>query len=157
MSIQGQKAGAKAQEDAAEWNAEQARKQAKYDESIAQENMRRKRDDNRRELARRRATSARSGLAETGAVTDSLIETSDRLQTEVDDLWNRAAKNTEMLENRANMGLWESKVAKQGSKYDIYGTALSGIGSAASSLAKLGGGGGGYDTKGAPKAYVVPE
>jgi len=132
MSIQGQKNAAKAGEYAAEFNADQARKQAKYNEGIAQENMRRQRDNNRREIARRRATAARSGLAETGAVADSLIETGDRLQQDIDDIWERASKNSEMLENKASMGLWESRQATSASKYNIWGTALSGAAQTAS-------------------------
>lgn len=124
--IYGQYQSGKAQEKAAEWNADQARKQAKYDEQIAQENMRRKRDDNKRELARRRANNARGGLAETGGVYDSLVETSDRLQTEVDDIWNRAAKNTEYLEGQANMSLWQGKQARTASYINMASTAASG-------------------------------
>ncbi len=127
MNIQGQKASAKAQENAAEFNADQAKKQTAYDESLAQENMRRKRSDNQRELARRRASAARGGLQETGAVTSSLVETSDRLQTEVDDIWKRAAKNSEYLEGKANMGMWEAKTNTQASKYNQFGTAMGGV------------------------------
>lgn len=39
MSIQGQKAAAKGAEMSAEWNADQARKQAKFEEDTAQTNM----------------------------------------------------------------------------------------------------------------------
>ena len=58
MSIQGQRAASDAAqkqaqfqaemaEQTAKWNADQATTQAKYEERIAQENMRRKRENNR--------------------------------------------------------------------------------------------------------------
>ena len=83
LSMYGQHQAAKAQADMlqqqndwtnqtqklqAEWNRDQLAKQAKYDETTAQKNMRRERENNKRELARRRAVNARGGLMETGAV-----------------------------------------------------------------------------------------
>ena len=56
VSIHGQRQAAKAAEQSAEWNADQQRKQAAYEETVAQKNMRRERENNKRELARRRAT-----------------------------------------------------------------------------------------------------
>ena len=87
MSVQGQRSAAKAAEQSAEWNADQQRKQAAYEEGIAQRNMRKERENNKRELARRRANSARGGLMETGAVSDNLIEASERHQVEIDEIW----------------------------------------------------------------------
>jgi hypothetical protein len=134
MSIQGQKSAAKAAEQSAEWNADQARKQATYEEGIAQENMRRTRENNRRQLARQRATGARSGLKETGAVGDMLVDTSERLQQDIDDIWDKASTRSSQLEGEASMSLWEGKQAKQASKYAIYGTVAKGAGGVASSL-----------------------
>jgi len=158
MSIQGQRAAsdaaqqqAKFQADlskqTAEWNADQARKQASYEESVAQKNMRRERENNRRELARMRALGARSGLAETGVVSDNLIEASERHQTEIDDIWEKASTQAKQLRGQAQMSLWESdmqrkqiaygaKAQKQASKYAIYGTLAKGLGSATASGAK---------------------
>ena len=137
MSIQGQRQAAKAAEQSAEWNADQARKQASYEESVAQKNMRRERENNKREIARMRALGARSGLTETGAVSDSLIEASERHQTEIDDIWDRASTQAKQLRGQAQMSLWEGEQAQTASKYAIYGTAASGIGSVASSLQKM--------------------
>jgi len=134
MSIQGQRSAAKAAEQSAEWNADQARKQAAYEEGIAQENMRRTRENNRRQLARQRATGARSGLQETGAVEAMLVDTSERLQQDVDDIWDKASTRSSQLEGEAMMSIWEGKQAKKASKYAIYGTAAKGIGSMASQL-----------------------
>ena len=136
MSVQGQKASAKAAEQSAEWNADQARKQASYGESVAQKNMRRERENNKRELARMRALGARSGLAETGVVSDNLIEASERHQTEIDDIWDRASTQAKQLRGQAQMSLWEGEQAQTASKYAIYGTIAQGAGSAASSGAK---------------------
>lgn len=136
-SIYGQQQAAKAAEQSAEWNADQARKQAAYDESVAQKNMRRERENNKREIARMRALGARSGLTETGAVSDSLIEASERHQTEIDDIWERASTQAKQLRGQAQMSLWEGEQAQAASKYNIYGTALSGMGSVASSLSKM--------------------
>ena len=153
MSIQGQRAAAKAAEQSAEWNADQARKQASYEESVAQKNMRRERENNRRELARMRALGARSGLAETGVVSDNLIEASERHQTEIDDIWEKASTQAKQLRGQAQMSLWEGKQAKAASKYSIYGTALGGLAKVASA---------GVDLKKAidakpPKAILVDE
>lgn len=137
MSVQGQRAAAKAAEQSAEWNADQARKQASYEESVAQKNMRRERENNRRELARMRALGARSGLAETGVVSDNLIEASERHQTEIDDIWEKASTQAKQLRGQAQMSLWEGKQAKQASKYQIYGTVAQGVGSVASTLNKM--------------------
>jgi hypothetical protein len=136
MSVQGQKASAKAAEQSSEWNADQARKQASYEESVAQKNMRRERENNRRELARMRALGARSGLAEAGAVSDNLIEASERHQTEIDDIWDRASTQAKQLRGQAQMSLWEGEQAKTASKYAIYGTVASGLTSVASSGAE---------------------
>ena len=136
VSIMGQRQAAKAAEQSAEWNADQARKQAKFDEATAQENMRRKRENNKRELARQRAMGARSGLAETGAVEGMLVDKAERLQTDVDDIWKQASTRSTQLRGEANMSLWEGQQEKTASKYAIYGTAAKGVGSVASSLIK---------------------
>ena len=137
VAVVGQRQAAKAAEQSAEWNADQARKQASYEESVAQKNMRRERENNKREIARMRALGARSGLTETGAVSDSLIEASERHQTEIDDIWDRASTQAKQLRGQAQMSLWEGEQAQTASKYAIYGTAASGIGSVASSLQKM--------------------
>jgi hypothetical protein len=137
MSVQGQKASAKAAEQSSEWNADQARKQASYEESVAQKNMRRERENNKRELARMRALGARSGLAEAGAVSDNLIEASERHQTEIDDIWDRASTQAKQLRGQAQMSLWEGEQAQTASKYAIYGTVAQGVGSVASTLSKM--------------------
>ena len=125
-TMYGQRQAAKAQEQAAEWNADQMRKQAAYEESVAQKNMRRERENNRRELARRRAASARGGLAETGAVADNLIEASERHQQEIDDIWERASTVAQTQRGKAQMSIWEGQVAKQASRTAMWGTAIGG-------------------------------
>lgn len=136
MSIQGQRNAAKAAEQSAEWNADQQRKQASYEESVAQKNMRRERENNKRELARRRANSARGGLMETGAVSDNLIEASEKHQTEIDDIWERASTQSQTRRAQANMSIWEGQVAGQAAKTAMWGTAMGGAASAASYGAK---------------------
>lgn len=158
FSIQGQKAAAKGAQMSAEWNADQARKQAKFEEDTAQENMRRKRENNKRELARRRAMGGRSGLKETGAVGDMLLDTSERLQQDVDDIWRTASTRSTQLRGEANMSIWEGKQAKAASKYAIYGTLAKGLGSVASAGMDLKGslgGAKGIDVSGASKGYTV--
>lgn len=139
MSIQGQKAAQKAAEMSAKYNADQAKKQAKHEQETATENMRRKRLNNRRAIARQKAVGARSGLTTAGAVGDMLVDTSERLQQDVEDIWKTAETKVEHLNAQANMGLWEAEQSKTASKYAIYGTALSGLGKVASAGADLGG------------------
>ena len=152
MTIHGQRQAAKAAEQSAEWNADQQRKQAAYEESVAQKNMRRERENNKRELARRRASSARGGLMETGAVSDNLIEASERHQTEIDDIWEKAATQANTRRAQANMSIWEGQVGKQAAKTAMWGTAIGAVGSAASQAMKFGGGGGGTEFGDANKA-----
>ena len=154
ISVQGQRSAAKAAEMSAEWNADQARKQAKFEEETAQENMRRKRENNRRAIARQRAMGARSGLTEAGAVGDMLVDKSERLQQDVDDLWKNASTRSEQLRGQAQMSLWEGKQAKQASKYAIYGTIAKGVAGAATSGAKAYGN---YKAAQPPKAIPVSE
>ena len=141
MSIQGQRNAAKAAEQAAEWNADQANKQAKYDESVAQKNMRRERENNKRELARRRATAARGGLVESGAVSDNLIEASSRHQTEIDDIWEKAATASSTLRAKGQMGIWEAAVGSQAAKTNMWATGIGAVGSVANTAMKFKGGG----------------
>jgi len=149
MSIQGQRNAAKAAEQSAEWNADQQRKQASYEESVAQKNMRRERENNKRELARRRASSARGGLMETGAVSDNLIEASERHQVEIDDIWEKAATQANTRRAQANMSIWEGQVAGQAAKTAMWGTALGGAGKMAKIGAEGGLWGGGGEPSGA--------
>jgi len=143
MSIHGQRQAAKAAEQSAEWNADQQRKQARYEETVAQKNMRRERENNKRELARRRASSARGGLMETGAVSDNLIEASERHQTEIDDIWEKAATQANTRRAQANMSIWEGQVGKEAAKTAMWGTAIGAVGQSANTIAGGMGGGGG--------------
>jgi hypothetical protein len=145
MSVQGQKSAAyaaQAQSDAdqmkAEWDAKESRKQAKFEEETAQENMRRKRENNKRAIARARAMGARGGLKETGAVADVLVDKADRLQKDVDDLWASASTRSEQLRGQSQMSLWQvgniqanARANKQASKYAIYGAIAKGAGQVA--------------------------
>jgi len=140
MSIHGQRNAAKAAEDSAEWNADQQRKQARYEEGVAQKNMRRERENNKRELARRRASSARGGLMETGAVSDNLLEASERHQVEIDDIWEKAATQANTRRAQANMSIWEGQVAGQAAKTAMWGTAIGAAGDLAKIGMKFGGG-----------------
>jgi len=133
MSIQGQRNAAKAAEQSAEWNADQQRKQATYEESVAQKNMRRERENNKRELARRRANSARGGLMETGAVSDNLIEASEKHQTEIDDIWERASTQSQTRRAQANMSIWEGQTTAAAAKTAMWTTGLGSVGSVAKS------------------------
>ena len=142
LSIQGQKNAARAAEQAAEWNADQANKQANYDESVAQKNMRRERENNKRELARRRASAARGGLVESGAVSDNLIEASSRHQTEIDDIWEKTAAASSTLRAKGQMGIWEAAVGSQAAKTNMWATGVGAVGSVANTAMKFKTGGG---------------
>jgi hypothetical protein len=104
----------KYQQQQANWNANQLRQQAKDVSEVGQENVRRERENNAKELARRRASAARGGLMETGAVADGIIEAADRHQTELDDIWGRAADFEHQLLGQAAMTMWEAAVGIKG-------------------------------------------
>ena len=148
VSIHGQRQAAKAAEQSAEWNADQQRKQAAYEESVAQKNMRRERENNKRELARRRASAARGGLMETGAVSDELIEASERHQVEIDDIWEKASTQANTRRAQANMSIWEGQVAGQAAKTAMWGTAVKGAGQVYGAGAEGGLWGGGGESSG---------
>ena len=133
MSIVGQRNAAKAAEQSAEWNADQQRKQAKYEEGVAQKNMRRERENNKREIARRRASAARGGLMETGAVSDELIEASERHQVEIDDIWEKASTQANTRRAQANMSIWEGQTTAAAAKTAMWTTGLGSVGSIAKS------------------------
>ena len=133
MSIVGQRNAAKAAEQSAEWNADQQRKQAKYEEGVAQKNMRRERENNKREIARRRASAARGGLMETGAVSDELIEASERHQVEIDDIWEKASTQANTRRAQANMSIWEGQTTAAAAKTAMWTTGLGSVGSVAKS------------------------
>ena len=105
-------------------------------------------ENNKRAIARQRATGARSGLKETGAVADVLLDTSERLHADVDDIWKAASERSEQLRGQAQMSLWENDsrtsqlrygaaAAKQASKYSIYGTIAGGLGKTATAGFKI--------------------
>lgn len=142
-TLYGQRNAAKAAEQSAEWNADQQRKQAAYEETVAQKNMRRERENNKRELARRRASAARGGLMETGAVSDELIEASERHQVEIDDIWEKASTQANTRRAQANMSIWEGQTTAAAAKTAMWGTGIGAVGSAASQAMKFGGVGGG--------------
>ena len=149
VSIIGQRNAAKAAEQSAEWNADQQRKQARYEESVAQKNMRRERENNKRELARRRASSARGGLMETGAVSDNLIEASERHQVEIDDIWERASTQAQTRRAQANMSIWEGQTTAAVAKTAMWGTGIGAVGKAGVAAAKGGLFGSGGESSGA--------
>ena len=116
--------------------------------SVAQKNMRRERENNKRELARRRASSARGGLMETGAVSDNLIEASEKHQTEIDDIWEKASTQAQTRRAQANMSIWEGQVGKQAAKTAMWGTAVGTAGKMAKIGADAGLFGGGESQRG---------
>ena len=84
---------------------------------------------------------------ETGAVSDNLLEASERHQVEIDDIWEKAATQANTRRAQANMSIWEGQVAGEAAKTAMWGTAISAVGQSANTIA--GGMGGGKDK--APK------
>jgi hypothetical protein len=96
--------------------------------------------------------SGRAGLTDAGAVGDMLVDKAERLQTDVDDIWNAASTRSQQLEGQAIMSLWEGEQAQTASKYAIYGTlakGVSGVASAGMDLKKA------LNTKALPKPPVT--
>ena len=155
VSIHGQRQAAKAAEQSAEWNADQQRKQAAYEESVAQKNMRRERENNKRELARRRASAARGGLMETGAVSDELIEASERHQVEIDDIWEKASTQAQTRRAQANMSIWEGQTTAAAAKTAMWGTGIGAVGKAGVAAAKGGLFGSGGESSGAGDTATI--
>lgn len=102
---------------------------------------------------------------ETGAVSDNLIEASERHQTEIDDIWEKVSTASQQRREQANMAMWEAETGKAGRDWQtsasisalkqstttaMWGTAISGAGS----IYKAGVEGDLWGKK-PPKAYTV--
>ena len=75
---------------------------------------------------------------ETGAVADNLIEASEKHQTEIDDIWEKASTQAQTRRAQANMSIWEGQVAGAAAKTAMWGTAVGAVGKAGIAAAKGG-------------------
>jgi hypothetical protein len=80
---------------------------------------------------------------ETGAVSDNLLEASERHQVVIDDIWEKAATQAQTRRAQANMSIWEGQVGKEAAKTAMWATGIGAVGQAASTVAGGMGGTGG--------------
>tara|TARA_R110001632_G_C11351996_1_gene418502 strand:+ start:1563 stop:2069 length:507 start_codon:yes stop_codon:yes gene_type:complete len=122
----------KAQEYAAEHNAQVARNQAKATEEEARENSKRQRGNNERMLATMRANLASQGTGlSDGSSLAILGETASELELSVLDNYRSAESQRSSLLNQASTEIWQGKEAKRAGTINAFSGLLGTAGKAA--------------------------
>ena len=134
MQYQGQKAQAKAAEQAAEYNSKVQQQQAKHESDVAAENARRKSQDRKRKLASLRARAAGSGVSFAGSVMDQIDDNAFTLERDIRDGIYTAQRRTANLQAQSQMTLWEGQTQAQAHRTNASATLLSGAGDMAGSI-----------------------
>lgn len=127
MSVQGQRAAARAANDTAKYNAKVQRNQSMQETEALKENARRKTRDNARMLGQQRAALAQSGLAMEGTPLAVLGETAMTLQRDILDMGYEAETRRRSLLSGANQSIYQGQQQSSALKMQSAATAISGI------------------------------
>lgn len=130
VAVYGQVQAANAAEDAAEYNAEIKRNQARQESLAAEENARRKARENARFIAGQRAAIAKNGLSLEGTPLAVLGESAMMLERDIMDLSWDASNRSQALLHGAGMELWEGDSAAASLRTRAVASGLSGVSSA---------------------------
>lgn len=126
-----------AQEDAAKANAQIAANNASAEAATAAENAKRKREDNRRQLASIRSRMAGGGVQiGAGSSLDVLGTAASELELQTLDMFNSSQARQVQYGNEAKVDLWSGQQAASAGNTAAIGSLLSGIGSAAGGYTK---------------------
>ncbi len=125
LSFKGANDSAKATEAAARRQQEVAAMDARNIELQAAENAARARANARRNLARLRSDAGTSGMVFGDSMEDAFVETSGRLELEVQDAARAAAMAAANRRSQGDTALWEGRVRAASMKAQSYGTLLS--------------------------------
>lgn len=111
LSAYGAYASGKAQQAAAEYNADLNRQQAEVAREDAAENAKRREKDQQRALSRMRAQYGAQGLSEQGVVGDVLGDVAGQFELELADMFTAADRRATAYENSAQLYDYEGGVA----------------------------------------------
>lgn len=126
-----------AQEAAGKANAQIALNNANAEAEVAAENAKRKREDNRRQLAAIRARMAGGGVQiGTGSSLDVLDTAASDLELQTLDMFRDSQARQVQFGNEAKVQKWTGAQAASAGKIGAVGSLLSGIGSASSGYTK---------------------
>lgn len=133
ISFYGQRQQAKSQAYASEYNAKVAENEARNAQLEATEYQKRKRQQNRREMAGVRNQLAASGtLTTSGTSLDILGEQSANMELEISDAARASRIQTDSYYAKAEMARWEGKQLQRATRISSYGTLFSGVSQMAS-------------------------
>jgi type II secretory pathway pseudopilin PulG len=131
VSIYGQRQAAKTQERAAEYNHQIAENEARHRELETAEQVKRRRVQDKREMATLRNNLAASGTLTTeGTPLAILGESSAFMDLAIQDAVRQSTIEAASIRARGQMGLWEASQASRASRISSIGTALGGFSSA---------------------------
>jgi hypothetical protein len=137
ITAYGQAQQAQAVEQAAEYNNQLAQQEATNIELENMEQIKRKREADRRALSEVRARLANNGTLSTeGTPLAILGESSAMFELEIMDMARRANMAAASVRAEGAMGLWEGEQQSDGLKLQAAATAVSGVGSAYSYYSK---------------------
>lgn len=136
VQVVGQQNAASAAEDTAAYNAKLDIEQAKQENKVAAENARRKATEEKRAIATARAAAAGNGLSMEGTPLAILGDTVTQLERDIQDLAFDSKNKQRQIMQSASMGMLEGQQTATSLRTQSVGTAISGIGSAASGYGK---------------------
>jgi hypothetical protein len=147
ISAQGQKAAAKAQQAALDWEAKQLEAKGKIEEAMAQREGQEQKHEKEMALSTLQARSAASGFSATDPSTLDIAENIEKYGTYKQQLAQTGGKARRAgYEMQAQGKRMEGRAGVTGAKYAAMGTILGGMGGMFKAFGSSGGGssGGGY-------------
>ena len=136
VSIYGQRQAAETQQRAAEYNNKLAENEARHKELETAEQVKRRRLQDKREMA-----TLRNNLAATGTLTTEgtplaiLGESAAFMDLAIQDAVRQSTIEAASIRAQGQMGLWNARQAKAASRISSVGTAFNGISNAAMAYA----------------------
>lgn len=116
MQYSAQRRSAKAQEAAAEYNAQVMRNQAKHEADVTAENVRRQSVAKQKRLSALRARKAGSGLTFSGSVLDQLEATDFAMEREIQDSVFQSQVRQGAYRQKTQQTLWEGQMRAAGTR-----------------------------------------
>jgi hypothetical protein len=133
VSIYGTQQQAKAQDDAARYNAQLAENEARNRENEAAESVRRARIQKQRQMAElRQRLTGQGTLNSSGTPLALLGESGRNMETSISDAWRASNMQAAAMRSQGKMGLWEASNYRTAANISSAATALRGAGSMAS-------------------------
>ena len=138
ISAYGQYQQGKSQQAMGEYNAKVAEQQATGEADVAQENAKRQRDMNRRQLSAIRSQMAGSGISQSqGSSLDALGAASSELELQTLDMFREGQAKQIAYGNQAGMDRWQGNQAAKAGQIGAIGSLINGAGSAMQSVSSM--------------------